>query len=560
MSAFTRAEIIQLARAYKEQENRELRASFAARGGLLRFVEYFWGVLEPTTPFVTGWVLEGMCEHLEACAAGEIRRLLINVPPGFMKSLLCNVFFPAWLWSAFESPHLRFLAFSYAQHLTERDNEKFRDLVRSVKFRALYGRLFDLTGEGKTKVSNNRTGWKFASSIGGVGTGERGDFVLLDDPHNVVEAESETVRDLTVRWFRESMQNRLNSLETGCIIVIMQRVHENDVSGAIVENYPEYEHFMVPMEFEGPDRRCETSIGWADPRENEGELAWPERYPDQVLEPFKKLAYLWSGQYQQRPEPRGGGIIKREYWRIWDRQAQIDNDVKPGRFPVFEYVLASFDGAYTEKEENDPSALTVWGVWSETTADQRAQPHVFGTPRVMLIDAWRKYLTLHGKAGTLVKTRGETDEEFKERQQRSWGVIEHIVATCRKHQVDHLIIENKATGIVVFQEMRRLFSNEDFTFQLVDPKRLDKVARAWAVQPLFVEGAIWRPDNVAGQMVEDELASLPRGAHDDLADTATQALNFLRRTGMAKMPDEAERGVDEKLYGRRPMKRVQYES
>ncbi len=205
-------------------------------------------------------------------------------------------------------PDLRYVSFSYSAHLTERDNERFRDIVRSPLYRRMYGDVVALTSEGKIKVANTKTGWKFASSVGGVGTGERGDRVLLDDPHNVKEAESEAVRSDTVRWFRESMQNRLNDLRTGAIIVIMQRVNEYDVSGCIIEDYPDYMHLCIPMEYE-VGRHCATYVDgeefWSDPRDEDGELAWPERYPADLLAPFRTLPYLWAGQYQQRPEPRG---------------------------------------------------------------------------------------------------------------------------------------------------------------------------------------------------------------------------------------------------------------
>lgn len=533
-----------------------MRALHASAGGLIEFVRYFWSVLEPKTKFVDGWAIHAICEHLEAVSKGEITRLLINVPPGFAKSLIVNVFWPAYEWTIYGA-HLRYVSFSYASHLTLRDNEKFRDLLLSHRFEEVYGSRFRLVKQGAEKVQSDKTGWKFASSVSGVGTGERGDRVLLDDPHNVKEAESEKVRTETVRWFREAMQNRLNDLATGAIVVIMQRVHEGDVSGCVIENYPDYEHLCIPMEFED-GRRCETSIGWIDPREEDGDLAWPERYPDEVLAPFRSMPFTWSGQYQQRPEPRGGGIIKREYWRIWDRAAQTSNDIKPGMFPTFEFVLASFDGAFTEKKENDYSALTIWGVWVETSPEQRFSEH-FGTPRLMLIWAWRKRLTLHGRTD-IEPLLGETKTEFEERRRQSWGVVEHIAADCKKHHVEKLIIENKANGITVEQEMRRLFSREQWTVALHDPGRMDKSARAYTVQHLFADGLVWRPDTDWAQLVEDELASLPRGQHDDLADASINAIIHLRRMNLAQRKDESHASIENMLYGQAPRKKLHYEA
>lgn len=495
---------------------------------------------------------------------GECRCLTVEEDHSFTvnglavhNSLILNCFWPAWSWAVYGA-HSRFVAFSYAAHLTTRDNERFRDLLISSRYREMYGDKFKVVKVGAEKVSSDKTGWKYASSVGGVGTGERGNYVVLDDPHNVKEAESETVRQETVRWFREAMQNRLNDLDRDAIIVIMQRVHEADVSGCIIENYPDYVHLMIPMEYES-GRHCATEIGWEDPREEDGELAWPERYPQHVLAPFQSLPYLWAGQYQQRPEPRGGGIIKREYWRIWDAEAMRRNDVRRGAYPPFEFILATFDGAYTEKTVNDPSAMTVWGVWLETNEDQRELQQI-GSPKLMLIDAWRKRLTLHGKAA-VAPVYGETKEEFEERKREGWGIVEHLAATCRKHKIDKLLIEAKATGITVAQEMRRLYSNEGWTVQLVDPSRMgDKTARVYTVLHLFADGVVWRPETDWAQMVEDECASFPRGTHDDLVDCVTMALTHLRQMRLAVRAQESHDAIMERLYPSKPQAKRLYEA
>ena len=569
-AALNRAELIQIALAYQAIEQKQLKAKFAAAGGLIHFVRYFWHVLEPVTPFVDGWALEGMCDHLEAVSRGEITRLLINVPPGFMKSMLLNIFFPAWEWGPQGRPDLRYVAFSYSSTLTERDNEKFCYLVQSSDYQALYGKSVQVVKEGVGRISNTARGWKFASSVGGVGTGERGDRILADDLHKVSEAESEIVREATAVWFRESMQNRLNDLGKGCIIVLGQRVNEADVSGVILEEYPDYVHYCVPMEYDGRDvdkdgQKLQTSIGWSDPRERDGDLAWPERYPEGVLTPYRSRPYLWAGQYQQSPEPRGGGIIKRDYWRIWDAAAQDANDVKRGLYPEFEFVLASFDGAFTEKKENDYSALVIWGVWVETNEEQRFNEH-FGTPRLMLMHAWHKRLTMHGKTDVSPRPH-ESKEEFEERRKLGWGLIEHIAADCKKHKVDKLIIENKANGITVEQEMRRLFWREPWTVALHDPGKLDKVGRALLVQDKFADGLIWCPGYSDGtfvdwaQLVVDECASVPRGAHDDLFDAAVNGIIHLRRMGLAQRKDESHHAIEEMLYpSKPPPQRPHYES
>src|SRR4051812_23813229 len=253
-----------LARAIRAQLARhdELeRRKEAAEGRLIDFIRLMWPAVEPMRPFVNGWVIEAICEHLEAVTSGEIQRLLFNVPPGTLKSLATNVFWPAWEWGPLDLPSTRYVTFSYAQNLTLRDNIRFRQVVMSDLYRRLWGERFGPSADqfNIIKVANDKTGWKFASSAGGTGTGERGDRVIIDDPNNVKEAESEKIRSSTNTWFLEVLPSRLNDLDEGAIVVIQQRTHEDDVSGTILTNGLGYEDLCIPMEYEG-GRHCVTSI------------------------------------------------------------------------------------------------------------------------------------------------------------------------------------------------------------------------------------------------------------------------------------------------------------
>lgn len=505
----------------------------AQQASLLEFVKYFWDVLEPNTPFVQGWCLEAVCEHLEAVTDGKITRLLINVPPGFMKSLLVDVFWPAWEWGPKQMPHLRYVAFSYSAGLTERDNSKFRDLILSKKYKDLWGDVFEAKKIGEVKVTNSKTGSKLATSVGGIGTGERGDRVIVDDPHNIKDGESDIIRSETVRWFREALSNRLNNMEKSAIVVIMQRVHEADVSGAILEDGLNYEHLMIPMEFD-PGRACQTCIGWEDPRDEDGELAWPERFAPEVVEDMRNTLgpYAYAGQYQQCPAPRGGGIFKREWWQLWDDPF--------GNFPALEFVLVSVDTAYTKKEENDPSGCTVWGLFRQN-----------GAPRIMLLHAWRKHLELHGKYEP--RRSDETNEDFRSRTQGDWGLVEWIAYTCKRYKADRLIIEGKASGLSVAQEIQRLYGYEPWGVEIVQP-HTDKVARAHAVQPIFSQLLVYAPDRQWADMVIDEMSSFPKGRYKDLTDSATQAMKYLRDTNLIVHRHELEEEFNE---GRRPKGKLQ---
>jgi predicted phage terminase large subunit-like protein len=536
---------IVVATAIKVRNLRQERKRHSESGGLIHYIRYFWHVLEPNTPFIDGWALFAMCKHLEAVARGEIDRLLINVPPGSMKSLLCNVFFPTWQWAAFKRGDLRFLAFSYSSDLTERDNEKLIHLMSTNEFIEMYGSDVWLSSKGVKKPSNNKRGWKLASSSGGVGTGERANGILYDDPHNVKDGESKVVTESTVKFFRESMSDRLNDLTKSFIIVIMQRVSEGDVSGCIIKNDFNYVHLCIPAEYD-PSRHCTTYVNgkqfWTDPRTKEGELYWPERFPREEMERLKKIKgqYAWAGQYQQNPEIRGGGIFRREYWKSWGTQSDIetgkyDKDdfdfIAPGnKWPKFDYILASLDPAFTAKQSNDPSALTIWGCFSHE-----------GESCAMLIHAWRKWLPLHGP--TVERGQYETDEDYRLRAQQQWGLVETVGEDCRRFKVAKLLIENKASGHDVSVEMHRLFTGYT-NFEFVDPHGLDKLARAIRVQPEFSNGQIWaRTHKKYAAMVVDEMAIFDKGKYDDLVDSTSAAVWYLRNAGFLKRKAEKQRAL-----------------
>ena len=183
-------------------------------------------------------------------------------------------------------------------------------------------------------------------------------------------------------------KSRAQAAIKSSIVVIMQRVHEADVSGTIIENgFADYVHLMIPMEYDA-GRHCTTPI-WTDWREEDGELAWPERFPTKVVDDLKASLgpYAYAGQYQQAPAPRGGGIFKRDWWQLWESPDDS--------FPPMEFVLVSADTAYTEKEANDPTGCTVWGLWRDKT----------GAPRIMLMHAWRKHQQ-RGPGASPQSTRG----------------------------------------------------------------------------------------------------------------------------------------------------------
>lgn len=552
-----------LAAAIYEKKKRDARALQSQPvGGLIEFVRYFWRVLEPVDEFVEGWPIECLCAHLEAITRQEtveihgeerpFNRFLANVPPGFMKSLLVNVFWPAWEWGPMGLPHLRYVAFSYAAELTERDNAKFRNLVVSREYQELWSHVFTVVGDGKVRVTNDKTGFKFASSFGGVGTGERGHRVLFDDPHKLKgTAETDEARDAITNWFREGMQNRLNDLKRDVIVVIMQRVHENDTSGAVMTHLGnEYCHLIIPMEYES-NRHFSHYTGWNDgndPRTRDGQLAWVDRYGPKELASFKRNAYLWSGQYQQNPIPRGGGIFKESWWQTYEVPPSKSYDFTPL------FVLASLDTAFKEGEQNDYNALTVWAVYDDALTKRR---------RMIMVDAWQKRLPLHGER--VERKRDEPEHAYQRRAQAKWGLVEWVNHTCTKRRVTRLIIEDASRGHDLNAEIQRLYSARDWGVHLV-PARGDKWSRASAVVDLFTDEMIYAPAELVGDMwqwrewaaeVITQMCSFPRGTHDDLVDSVVMALLHLRQIGLAIRREERDL-AEEDMARHRPASKPLY--
>ena len=285
-------------------------------GSLAGFIRRAWHVIEPGQTYVHGWHIDAIAEHLEAITSGQVTRLLINVPPGTMKSLCVGVFWPAWEWGPRNRASTRVLATSHSLPLAVRDNLKARRLIQSEWYRSLWGDRIVLTGDqnAKTKFENTSTGFRDAMAFKSL-TGSRGDRVIIDDPLSVNSAGSEAERESVNQDFLEAVPTRLNNPDRSAIVVVMQRLHERDVSGVILSKDLGYEHLMLPMEFE-PERRCRTVIGFEDPRKAEGELLFPARFPREVVERDKVPmgSYAVAGQFQQRPVPREGGLFKREWF------------------------------------------------------------------------------------------------------------------------------------------------------------------------------------------------------------------------------------------------------
>lgn len=279
------------------------------------FVRAAWHVLEPSSELKWGWSLDAICQHLEAVTKGDIKRLLINVPPGCMKSLLAGVLWPAWEWGPQGRPGLRYLGTAHKQDLGVRDNLKCRRLIQSEWYQARWP--MKLTGDqnAKTKFENDHTGFREAMAFTSM-TGSRGDRIILDDPLSVDHANSDADLRAAELTFTEALPTRVNN-DDSAIVVIMQRLHEKDTAGIILKRDLGYVHLCLPMRFEAK-RKCVTSIGFEDPRTYDGELLFPERFPEATVSNLEKTmgSYAAAGQLQQRPAPREGGMFKRAWFPV----------------------------------------------------------------------------------------------------------------------------------------------------------------------------------------------------------------------------------------------------
>lgn len=519
-----------LSKAAPELEDQLVREM--CEGSLYEFLKEAWSSFDPA-PFVGGWHLESIAEHLMAVNNGQIKKLLINVRPRSGKTGLVAVAWPTWTWALQQDERfplrgagVRFLCGSYGANKAQEDGVTARRLIGSNWYQKLWGDRVQI-------VKNRDNQERYDTEVGGsrINTGipeslgKGGMIRILDDPMKTDEVESEKVREAVIRAYKEIWSTRSNDPTKGAEVMIMQRQAENDLSGYWLETGgPETVHLCIPAWYED-DRSCSTYVNghlfWEDPRVEEGENFWPERYSpgqraiDEALGPF-----AFNGQIQQRPNPRGGGIIRREWWQPWPPDDDIERWTDPeGRsiFPPWEIVVAYLDTAFTKKETNDWCAMVRLGVFGDTA----------GRPRAMLCGAWRERLN------------------FRE-------LIEKVKDTCRAGRVDILVIENKAGGNWVREELMKEMRDGEWIVVL-DTPTVDKVARAHAVVPLFVDKMVHAPfmhDHQVwrgwAEMAISEIEAFPTGRHDDLCDALVGGLGYLRRNDLIKLSVEHDEDEREK--------------
>ena len=442
---------------------------------LAHFAQRAWHVLEPAAELKWGWALDAICQHLEAVTNGEITRLLMNVPPGSMKSLLTGVIWPAWEWGPRGMPEMRFVGTAHEETLAIRDNRKCRDLITSDWYQQLWPIEMAADLNGKREFGNTKKGFRQARAFTSM-TGVRGDRVILDDPISADNANSPAALEEARLAFTETLPTRVNN-DKSAIVVVMQRLNEKDVSGVILDMGLPYVHLRIPMRFE-PGHRCSTSIGWTDPRTKEGELMFPERFGEsQVAELEQTLgSYGTAGQLQQRPAPRGGGILKEAWFRYYTA------------LPALEFRTIHADTAQKTGEENDFSVFQCWG---RSTAGQ-----------AVLID----------------QVRGKWEAPELVVQARAFWHKHKAVAGA---PLRSMMVEDKVSGTGLIQTLRR----EAVPIIPVQRSK-DKLSRGYDAAPFIESGNVllpmdapWLSDFLA------EAAAFPGGAHDDQMDPMFDAIS-----------------------------------
>lgn len=455
---------------YKELLDEELLDVELASRSLREYINIAWHQPEPVTELIPNWHIDAICEHLEAVTAGEIRRLIINIPPGFMKSLSVCVFWPTWMW--IDQPWLRMMFASYAESLSMRDSLKCRRLIQSDWYQARWGDRFSLTSDQNVKAyfDNDKSGFRLATSVEGKATGQRAGICIIDDPHKTDEYLSDVKRQRVADWYDNVWAFRKTDPKTAAEVLVMQRLHDSDLTGHVIK-HGGWEVLKLPLEY--VPTTYISGIGWEDPRIVEGALLFPELFGENERDEAKvKGSFVYAGQFQQDPVPSEGGAAKRKWWKFYI--------VAPA---VYDDSLQSWDMAF---KDLDTSSYVVGEVWIRVGA------------QFYLLDQVREHM------------------DFIE----TCAAMEAL--TTKWPDVYMKLVEDKANGPAVIVSLQKKIPGI-----IAEPVHGSKEARAAAVSPLIEAGNVLLPDPDGTPWVNEfieEWARFPKGQHDDQVDATSQAL------------------------------------
>ena len=448
---------------------------------LQSFVRLCWHVLEPKTSYADNWHIETICDHLEAVGRGEIQNLLVNIPPRCMKSLLISVFFPVWQW--LKNPGHRFLCASYAQTLSTRDAVKARRLIQSPFFQTHWSKYVQMQGDQNTKnrYDTKHGGYRIATSVGGIGTGEGGDTIIVDDPHNTQGALSEVKRADCITWWDETMSTRLNDARTGSKIVVMQRLHENDLTGHILKQEPEeWVHLCLPMRYEG---------GISDPRKKHDELLWSEKFPEKEVKKLETRLGIYgtASQLQMRPGARGGNMLNVSNIKYYDSVSEWPDDLQ---------FMRVVDFAHSEKQriKSDPDF---------TSATLLSFKNIN--------DVWNLYMKHVWRTQSAVTKRD--------------NALSNVIMS--DDQSVHVLLERTTDSLDACDQWKERLHGKRIVNEWT-PK-IDKIVRASHLEPIFDAGNVHVLKGEWVQAWVDEVQVFPAGSHDDQVDNIGAAYCFLSK-------------------------------
>jgi predicted phage terminase large subunit-like protein len=442
------------------------------------FILRCFAQLNPQTQFLMNWHIAVIAATLEACRRGEIRRLIINLPPRHLKSICASVAFPAWLLG--HNPAAQIMCVSYAQDLSDKLARDCRTIMNAKWYQKLFGTRPASRKPALQEFETRQHGYRLATSVGGVLTGRGADFIIIDDPLKADEATSETQRCGANEWFDRTLYSRLNSKETGCIILIMQRLHEDDLVGHVLEQ-EDWKVLSFPAIAEKDEEFVvETPIGGRTRfSRREGDVLHPERESREVLDRTRRALgeYDFAGQYQQTPAPLGGGMVKVDWFpRFW-----------PDELPdCFDQIVQSWDTANKVSELSNYSVCTTWGIKDS---------------RIYLLHVLRQRMDY---------------PELKRAVREQW---QECGATV-------VLIEDRASGTQLIQELKveGVHAVTGYT-----PEG-DKIMRMHAQTATIENGSVYLPQGATWlASFLQELTTFPKGKYDDQVDSTSQALAWIKQ-------------------------------
>jgi predicted phage terminase large subunit-like protein len=492
-----------------------------ARRKLSEFIRQAWPIIEPGTPYLDNWHIDCVAEHLQAVTLGQITRLLINVPPRHMKSISVTIMWPAWEW--IDLAHLKWMFASYSGDLSRTHSVLRRDIILSDWYQRHFGDRYKLVGDQnvKTEYKNDKHGVMFATSFGGTTTGKGGERIVVDDPHNPTQAESEPVRKSQITFFDRSLYTRLNDKKKGVIAIVKQRLNEKDLSGHVLADSADdpYVHLCLPAEAE-KRTVIKFPVSGREFIREKGDLLWPDREGPKELKAARlRLGiYGYAGQYQQSPAPSGGGKFKREWYCYYtltedlsvyklidangaERHVNVDDCDR----------FAMIDPAGTDEKRDTDACYTVIQIWDITPSP---------ADDMILVDQWRE--------------QKETPEV--EKAAVAWG---------RRFQVNFIGVESAGLGLGVIQHIRKRFGAVRGI-----PTKGSKEARCEVAQVRMSNGRIFFPAKAPFLFdLKSELENFPRGEFKDQVDALSHAAIYVQNVRGAvrsTADDEADEYSDKR--------------